>query len=346
MNHDRSEKIKTFIETGKYRNFAQFVTTAIENQVYLEESDSSALTSSEEHATDSCPLLSHIVSFAKAIDRYKAGSLKNSPIAVSLPSFEQLCYFPQKLDESKSWLWGQINKLFPVKVGLRVLYSMLGNEQWVDLELFKEEATNVALEIASVIRTQEDKNNKIRGELISVGLPDKKSFKSGMRYKGHFLASLRNDKKLDGAMCLLKFVNLQTNDRGKVSIGLTKPGISFSKLENPAVDKLNFDESFCKGEVEFYLKHIKDNVKCEANAVKWLLELLDKGITKRDDINNRLATDFGDIWKGSEAVINTQRAGLMARMFELDLLEKEKKGISVQYRIAPMGIECLKKILI
>jgi len=341
MEHDRSEKIKTFIETGKYCNFAQFITTAIENQIYLEEADSSTLASSKEDVIDNSPSMPHIISFTKIIDHYKASSLKNSPIAVPLPSFEQLCYFPQNMEEDKSWLWGQINKIFPIKVGLRVLCSMLGNEQWIDLETFKEKATNIALEIASTIRADEDRKKKIRGELISVGLPSKENFKSGLRYKGHFLASLRSDKKLDGAMCLLKFANIQLNDKGKASIGLTKQGLTFAKLENPVIDTLNFDESLGKNEVEFYLNHISSTVKCEVGAVKWLLRLLNEGVTKRGDLNRRLAADYGTLWNASEAVINTQRAGLMARMFELRLIDRNKDGISVKYKIVKRGAQFL-----
>jgi predicted transcriptional regulator len=50
-----------------------------------------------------------------------------------------------------------------------------------------------------------------------------------------------------------------------------------------------------------------------------------------------LKKEFGGIWAASDAVINTQRAGLMARMFELGLIEKEKDGVKVNYKISDKG---------
>ena len=44
------------------------------------------------------------------------------------------------MGEEQNWLWGQINKILPMKIGLRVLYCVLGNEQWINLERFREEA--------------------------------------------------------------------------------------------------------------------------------------------------------------------------------------------------------------
>jgi len=43
-------------------------------------------------------------------------------------------------------------------------------------------------------------------------------------------------------------------------------------------------------------------------------------------------------------VINTQRAGLMARMFELGLIEKEKDGVKVSYKISNRGMRFLGNI--
>ena len=59
----------------------------------------------------------------------------------------------------------------------------------------------------------------------------------------------------------------------------------------------------------------------------------------RERINKELKKEFGQIWSASDAVINTQRSGLMARMFELDLIDKDKKGIGagVIYKITDRG---------
>ena len=115
---------------------------------------------------------------------------------------------------------------------------------------------------------------------ISAGLPDEKEFKSKVRYKSHFLAYMRKDGTLDGAMPYLRFVNLNKDEKGKVSIGLTDPGLNFAKLDNPVLDLVDFEKSFNEKEVDFYLDHISANVKGENSATKWLLQKLANGFKR------------------------------------------------------------------
>ena len=64
-------------------------------------------------------------------------------------------------------------------------------------------------------------------------------------------------------------------------------------------------------------------------------------------VNNKDLTPedyIGEIWSASDAVINTQRAGLMARMFELGLIEKKKMGVRVFYNISEKGKIFLEKL--
>jgi hypothetical protein len=156
---------------------------------------------------------------------------------------------------------------------------------------------------------------------------------------------MRKDGTLDGAMPYLRFVNLNKDEKGKVLIGLTEPGLNFAKLDNPVIDSQDFERSLNEKEVDFYLDHIPKNVKGESSATKWLLEKLSNGLNEREEINKELKKEFGQIWGASEAVINTQRAGLMARMFELGLIEKDKKGIgpAVIYKITDRGKKFLQQ---
>jgi len=120
--------------------------------------------------------------------------------------------------------------------------------------------------------------------------------------------------------------------------------LNFAKLDNPVIDRQDFEKSFNEKEVDFYLDHISKNVKGESSAMKWLLQKLTNGLKEREEINKELEKEFGQIWKASEAVINTQRAGLMARMFELGLIEKEKDGVKVSYNISNQGRIFLEKM--
>jgi len=340
LTQKQLDVITKLINTGKYQTVAQFILTAVENQIYIENSEE----------------LSQYVGIGKMDPSVLRGAdiptnefrkiglitINSQPGIVPLPTFSNLSLSLYKAEEEKCWLWGQTNKIFPVKIGLRILYASIGSEQWMNLEEYRDIAANIVANIGTIIRKYEDKNDKLRDERISAGLPDVKKIKSKARYKGHFLAYMRKDGILDGAMPCLRFVNLKRNERGKVFIGLTEAGLIFAKLENPVIDQQNFERSFNEKEIDFYLTHIFKNVKGENSAIKWLLRKLIEGIIVREDINNELKKEFSQVWNASDAVINTQRSGLMARMYELGLIEKKKMGINVRYNITEKGKIFLK----
>lgn len=344
LTQEEAEKIRKFINAGKYQTVAQFISTSIENQIHIENSDSESVSSILPARKDLGILSKSDSIIAKDGRNITLVEIKSQPKTVPAPDFSELAASLYKAKEENCWLWGQTNKIFPVKIGLRVLYALIGSEQWLDLEEYKEKAANIAAEYGTAIRKYEDKKNKIRDDRISAGLPDEEEFKSKFRYKGHFLAYMRKDSKLDGAMPFLRFVNLNKDEKGKIFIGLTESGLKFAQIENPVIDRNDFERSFSQTEIDFYLDYISKNVKGEASAIKWVLNKITNGIKNRDSINKELGREIAPSWgKTSEAVVNTQRAGLMARMFELGLIDKEKNGIKVVYKITDLGDKFLKK---
>lgn len=68
------------------------------------------------------------------------------------------------------------------------------------------------------------------------------------------------------------------------------------------------------------------------------------GISDRTALNNEREREFGEVWKTSDGVINTQRVGLMSIMSELELKDKEKEEIFVTYKISDIGKNLLNKV--
>jgi hypothetical protein len=217
---------------------------------------------------------------------------------------------------------------------------MLAEKGNVELDEFLETATEEAVMYGEQIRAHEKKEGKIRDEKISAALPTE-DHKSRIRYKFQFLAYIRRDELLDGAMALMQFCNVY-QEKKKQMIGLTKAGLQFSLLNNPVLDNNNFDRSLSEEECVFYINHIKENVKGEYEAVKWILNQIDNGKNEREMLNEVITKTFGKVWKATPAVINTQRAGLTARIYELGLIEKEKEGIYVKYKLSEFGKSILK----
>lgn len=343
LTQKQSDEIAKLINAGKYQTVAQFISTAIENQIYIESSEELSQ-HAEFKKKESGVLGRPDIVITNENKKIMLVEIKNQPQTVPMPSFYDLAASLYKAEEEKCWLWGQTNKILPVKIGLRVLYAIMGSGQWVDLEEYRNKSADIAAGFGTMIRKDEDRKNKIRDERISAGLPEEREFKSKTRYKGHFLAYMRKDGKLDGAMPFLRFVNLNKDEKGRIYIGLTGGGLNFARLENPVIDYHDFEKSFTEKEIDFYLNYISGNVKGESSAIKWLLSKLVSGVVERGKINEELKKEFSHIWgNASDAVINTQRAGLMARMFEMGLIEKEKQGINVTYKISSRGEIFLKE---
>jgi len=344
LTQKQSDEIAKLINAGKYQTVAQLISTAIENQIYIESSEELS-----QHAwfekKESSVLGKPDIVITNENKKIMLVEIKNQPQTVPMPSFHDLAASLYEAEEEKCWLWGQTNKILPVKIGLRVLYAIMDSEQWIDLEEYRNKAADIAAGFRTMIRKDEDKKNKTRDERISAGLPEERKFKSKTRYKGHFLAYMRRkDGKLEGAMPFLRFVNLNKDEKGRIYIGLTGSGLNFARLENPVIDHNDFEKSFTEKEIDFYLNHISRNVKGESSAIKWILHKLVSGVVERGKINKELIKEFGYIWgDASDAVINTQRAGLMARMFEMGLIEKKKLGINVTYKISSLGEIFLKE---
>jgi hypothetical protein len=331
------DRVNRFIDDGRYNNLAQFIETAIENQIYIEES---GLQLQGDTRTDDENSNTSDLDF---ITQYSLKLMLNSPQETPIPDFGDLSYSLKEPEEGMAWIWGQTNKLFPVKVGVRVLYSLLDDGQWYSFDEFAKEASDFASVLGRHLRSYEDRKGKLRTEKISHGLPSGDEEKSRLRYRSHFLANIRGDGKLDGAMCFYRFANIMTDEKGRVLIGITKPGMDFAKIINPVIDNEDYDSSLSDEEISFLIEHIFRNIKGEKNAFMWLLGKLSSGYTDRNEINKALQNDYGERWETSEAVINTQRAGLMARMDELGLIDKTRAGINVSYCLSEAGLSLYRR---
>jgi len=343
ISQKHAQKIQRLVSKGDYEGIAQFIAVAIENQLYLEESGLPVFAENEKDI-DNTPVKENInTQSEKAVVSLKLTAFQANPQVVPSPSYMQLVLGQKEGSEELFWPWGQINKILPIKIGVRVLFRELGANERMPLDDFADVAVEEAVRIGERLRSHEDQLKKLRGDRISAALPKVDDEKSQTRYRAQFLTYGRKDGLLDGAMALFRFANID-EESGKHMIGITRAGVEFAKIPNPVLDEDNLDTSLNQKEVDFYLAHVKSDVKGEFAGIKWILTKINQGINERESLNSELKKELAELWGASDAVINTQRAGLMARMFELGLLEKEKKGIYVTYHNSDFGKSFLAKI--
>lgn len=336
ISQSHSKAIQNYLDKGQYASLSQFITTAIENQLAIEETDLNSFThfnlSNETQKKDFIKSAT-----IESYDQQKL-SLINIPeykLVVKAPEFKDLVFASQNIPENDVWIWGQINKIFPVKIGVRVLHQLLTTNEVLELDEFLEKVVKEAITIGDNIRTYEDANNKMRSEKISAGLPSADE-KSQTRYKSQFMVYLRKDGLMDGAMSLMRFCNVY-EEKKKYLIGLTEEGLKFSSISNPVLDSNTLDTALNEEESLFYINHVKKNIKGEYAGMKWMLEKISDGKNETQSLNTEIEEIFGKKWRATDAVINTQRAGITARMTELGLIDKEKEGIYVKYKVSEKG---------
>jgi hypothetical protein len=337
LSHRQADKIHKYLNDGRYSSFGQFMNAAIENQFHLEDEGdpNGAILANNPAITISANQNQHT---SGIIDKYKIINLNRQRICIPAPEFENLVLCTQNKLEKNTWIWGQINKLLPVKIGLRILQSMLESNRLVNLNEFLSAAAIEASRIGDIVREHEKRNHKDRDDKISAGLPHFSDEKSQTRYKFQFLVYQRKDGLLDGAMALLRFCNLEKKG-GKLYIGITDQGEIFSNESNPTLDDENFDLAFNQSEIDLYLNHLTKYVTSEATAIKWLLGKVNEGLNDRSTLNAELMKDCGKLWHATDPIINTQRSGITARVFELGLIDKEKNGKNVTYRVTERGLK-------
>jgi len=320
--------IRKLIENGKYSSFADFVLIASENQLSLE---------LEEQP--------NLLELTMENSRKKSFRDKQN-YAHPMKNIATLDQIENNVSEHiwENWLWGQINRLLPIKFAIRLLAietAKLG--QFPEKGSFNSYASNEARSFGLFLRGQDEVLSKARDEKLSTGFPiGDKQEKSLDRYWSHFIGYQRGDGSLTGALFDLGFANQTSNDIGDNLIGLTKAGVRFSQIINPVIDNKIFKKSLSFDECQFYINHIIENVSGEVSLSKILLELITNGVEKRDLLNVKLREKISSSdW--SDGMISTQRAGAISRMYEIGLITKKKIGLEVRYLSTEMGNQFLRR---
>lgn len=338
------DKIRQILKKGEYESLNELIVTALENQIILEEGEkiqedlfSTILKLPKFNQNEAFKKIEE-KDFSKWISKENINGIKTYPMPeVKYLEFPNTTY-------NDNWLWGQINRIFPIKLGLRILGNMQKEkEDFIPLKEFLRKARYIARNIGLQLLKIDLEIKRNRDERVSTALPvGKNEEKAELRYTSHFLVNKRTDGVLDGAMARLRFVNVQSSNEKENMVGITNEGLEFVMLKNPILDNSTDSEiTISDEEADFYLKHIKDNVPEERNPFACILEIIKSGSVSVIEINKEIKGIKKD-W--TDIVTTTQRSGALGRMNELGLLEKSKKGRRVTYRISKKGESLLDSL--
>jgi hypothetical protein len=325
-----AEGVNEKVQLGKYKSPQEFIVTSIQNQLYIESqeleiaptTDSSTLSTSATTApasqmkTVAIPnLLSRDIEGVKTV---KLGAL-----------------------ERPSSLWGQYNRLFPVKIVTRVAANLAKqyDTNYLALWELQDKAAEMARDLGKVIERKDRQLGKKRGTIMSAGLPVGRD-KATLRFKSQFVGYVTGTK-IEGAAPTLKLLDMISDEKNAVRVGLTQAGAKFASLVNPVIDAHDFSTPLSNEEIDFLLDHIASEVPGEAKLIQLILNNVKKGIATPEKLNDKVKALHPDRSTNENVMM---RAGVVSRICELGLLDRDKDGVKVTYVLTDKGEKYLKRL--
>ena len=258
--------------------------------------------------------------------------LEATLIRFSLGSARQLALSPWsgKARNEDQHIWGQVNRLFPLKLAVRwVAVAAQRYGDWPQLSEMAEQLESDAAMIGSALEQAGSGRVRKREEMLGTGLPRTGNLQSRDRYLSQFIARVtRSGHIYPGAITQYELASFQ-HDR----LALSEQGVAIALLENPVLDGSLFT---CTGtlsddEKRFFIAHLSEAVPIERNDFRTVLGAVEQGNRTPESLLAATRHSFPGTW--SDLEFRTHVYGVLGRLVELGLIGKEWEGRRVQYKL-------------
>jgi hypothetical protein len=245
------------------------------------------------------------------------------------------------------WMLGQYNRLLPAKVNSRALIRLfLDNPKSLEIEAAASAIAAEAAQLGDWLRMADAKLGLARDDALATAFPtaEEGAEKGRSRYANQFVVYQNGKGELSGLMMDLKLINVQLV-RKERRIVPTRVAWEFAAMRNPILDrdKESAFEKFSPEERAFLIAHIKQSVPVEEFAYRAILGAVQQGHTSPDQIDTalRVHLDEGRANRLSPSFLASQRSGAISRMSDLDLIERRREGVRVNYAATAAGMAFL-----
>jgi Arc/MetJ-type ribon-helix-helix transcriptional regulator len=356
------------IQSGKYKDYSEIITVAINNLSVIETeiSEKNSLIINGENKIINQEIF-------KPVEENNISKYNNSEnvqnVKLDIKNIEVPIIFRlEGLDKKKPiiaappndfwatgqevpldrWLLGHYNKLLPSKASIRAIAHLVINKKnGIVFEEAREQISKVIMELAKYLAFIDKNNNTSRDDALATAFPaeDKNLDKSITRYLNHFVANINKNGQLTGLLIDYKLINYSSGKNPKLM--LTETGWKFSKLENQILDKEAAlpIKKFTDEEKTFLTNHIKQNIPAEDFAFRIILEAITNNKNSPEKIDEYLTKYIGkqrsiDL---SKSFLSSQRSGAMSRMVDLGLIFRIRDGVRVNYKVTDFGKQYIKQ---
>lgn len=343
------DDLERLLEVGKYRDYSEAVAVAVTNQLLL-----------HNHAADAtATVMTPETLVVKGKPDPKKKVFEAAPTPTEGPGVPAIFSFTGGISRPETfapypndafavgqevpvdrWIFGQHNKLLPVKATCRALAALMGTEQHTALSLAKTAAdiASEAVKLGDYLRHMDNESGVHRDDALSFAFPYSDSpngDKSRLRFANQFVASFTKQGTITGLPIELKLVNRDHSRTPRLL--LTEAGWRFAELRNPILDdqKDAREPRFTNDEIDFLLVHIRSRVPAEAFAYRAVLGAISSGANTPGKLDDALEEHLSkrDEKPFTRAFLTTQRAGVISRMIDLGLIQRIRDGLNVTYAL-------------
>lgn len=348
------EKVDQLVNKGLYPDFSSMAVVAIENLLVAEEEHAGTAPASLQPEAQPGPATPPAVSA-----RPPFGTLPRRIIAPSprLPAFawhgtpeaaaRQQRDFPgdrfakgEKVCVER-WLFGQQNRVVPLKVNARLLLTVLSD--MADEPLLPVVTASMsahAVAVGEAFSRIDSENGRKKDDALATAFPSPDSEKSRQRFADQFVATENSQGELTGMLIDWK-LGAVDRKKGKTYLYPTAACIVFADMHSPLLDNEHPDgivTRFSDEELNWILQHIAAHVHVESFAFNTLLKGIVAGHKDPQSLD-KYVRDIGLIEreKTTDDFVATQRAGAVSRMADIDLVRRVRDGVRVSYEITARG---------
>lgn len=347
-------RIKDIVEEEGYDDAREFVETAIENQLELEEGGGSESYKTLDEAISELESdQSTAQSTQRQTQRDVDATTSESESSYDIGRREYRAVVPlappspDRVDDGP--LWGQYNRLLPVKFVVRRLANELEDHgsatadepTTIAHDSFSSTVAKEARAFGQQLKDVDEQKSRSRGEKLAAGFPTgDKVEKSIDRFESHFVGYSDRNGHLTGAPGTLKFVDITSDEQSQ--IGITEAGAEFAALENPILDDtVEADDPLSRSEREFYVEYVAEELPAELDGMTHTARAIQEGDDRPTSLTERVA-ELNDDW--SDAMASTNRSGFVSRMHELGFVDRFRVGQrGVGYELTAAGEEFLQQ---
>ena len=349
-SRETKEQLEELVSGGSFLNLSEAIAVVIANQVLLTKSAASSplvLGDIDKDHPQYAARVSDLTTKNLTLATPHVSSIFHikpdsgaEPVAPS-PQLPHSFSIQDRVSQAH-WIFGQHNKLLPVKASCRAIANLLGDAPaGVEAGEVARLVANYAGELGASLQAIDKKFNRQRDEMLSTAFPGRTDPDKGrIRYANQFVVGVTKQGQLTGLVVDLGLINKLSPDSRKIA--LTEAGWKFALMPNPVLDSReeNPNAKLSPEERTFLAAHIASNVVVERSAYLQVLSAIHSG----HDNPEKLRAAFSEIEKETaknKLYFSTQRAGAISRMADLALLRRDRYGTRVSYAITDDGVEFL-----